>query len=369
MYSSAPGKVILFGEHAVVHGSHAVAASLTSLRIHAMVEARSDGRICLDFEDVGERWECATSALGIAAKRTEVPVVPLATGPRQEVLERVKRAALAEGWSSTAAVAAAYLCAELCDVNGVTMVVKSAGLPLGAGLGSSAAFCVSVAAVLCAHRNERDEETVNNWAFSAEVVCHGTPSGLDNAVCCFGGGALALKTSQGLRRTRLDLPSNLSLLVTDTKKPRKTSRLVAKVTDLLKRMDSPVRRIFDAIDAISLGFADICAKNETNFSPDKTRLVADYMRFNHGLLRALNVSDALLEIVADIADSHDAAATKLTGAGGGGCAITLLHHSTTLDRLSQSQIDNLRKHLRRQGFDTYQTELGGNGLEVSHEPL
>ena len=45
VFASAPGKVILFGEHAVVHGSHAVAASLSDLRIWARVEGRNDGRV------------------------------------------------------------------------------------------------------------------------------------------------------------------------------------------------------------------------------------------------------------------------------------------------------------------------------------
>ncbi|MEO1460491.1 MAG: hypothetical protein AAFV49_23430, partial [Pseudomonadota bacterium] len=50
--------------------------------------------------------------------------------------------------ASTAVVAALYLCAGVWDVGGVTLRVRAAGRPLGAGLGSSAAFAVAAAAAL-----------------------------------------------------------------------------------------------------------------------------------------------------------------------------------------------------------------------------
>lgn len=72
-------------------------------------------------------------------------------------------------------------------------------LPLGAGLGSSAAYSVCVATALLVHfghispfreQSEVKEgqlsETVNKWAFKAEQVIHGNPSGIDNAVSTFG---------------------------------------------------------------------------------------------------------------------------------------------------------------------------------------
>jgi mevalonate kinase len=82
-------------------------------------------------------------------------------------------------------------------------VVVSSDLPMGAGLGSSAAFCVSMSGVLLTAAGvvgtrggsqgeewevfEKDDlELVNLWAFQGEKIIHGKPSGIDNAVSTFG---------------------------------------------------------------------------------------------------------------------------------------------------------------------------------------
>ena len=348
--TSAPGKVILFGEHAVVHGSHAVAASVGSLRIHAELEVRRDGLIRLDLEDIGAEVECPAKELLSEAKGPP-------DRPREEVLERVRRFVGDDQGLSRAVLAGLYLIAELAN-SAVTLRVKSAGLPLGAGLGSSAAFAVATAAALCAQRGIRDRDIVNQWAFTAEVICHGTPSGLDNAVACFGGGALAVRRNGRLERTPLTLPK-LALLVVDTTKPRSTSILVQNVRNLLADVEKPIRRIFDAIDAIALDFAKDSSDG---------RRIGEWIRLNHALLRALKVSDPTLESVVSIAESHGAPA-KLTGAGGGGCAVVLLHDQTSGDRLPGKTVDNLIAKFQRRGFTSYLTDLGGDGVIVSDSPL
>lgn len=303
VWASAPGKVILFGEHAVVHGSHAVAAALTSLRVYVQVSLRSDGVVRVELEDIGESWEGSACELGIERRRGEP--VQVVSGPREKQLEAAKQAV---GARSTAVVAVAYLCCELCDTGGATVTAKAGGLPLGAGLGSSAALAVACSAALLASAGDFPLETVNAYAYAAEVVQHGRPSGLDNALSCFGGGCVARRDDTGLHRTSVDIP-NLRLLITNTKVPRQTKDLVARVSEQLEACENPVRAMFAAIDAIAL-----------EFPRNVDRLVA----LNHGILRALGVSHPALERVVQEAANFDAP-TKLTGAGGGGCAITLLN--------------------------------------------
>ncbi len=67
-------------------------------------------------------------------------------------------------------------------------------LPIGAGLGSSAAYATSLAGALASFIGESRRDVINEWAFAAEKILHGTPSGVDNAVSCHGG---ALKFSSG----------------------------------------------------------------------------------------------------------------------------------------------------------------------------
>jgi len=89
---------------------------------------------------------------------------------------------------------------SLCRVKPSTVVVTSE-LPLGSGLGSSAAFCVALASALLAYTDsvsldlshkgwlsftEKDLELVNKWAFEGEKIIHGKPSGIDNTVSAYG---------------------------------------------------------------------------------------------------------------------------------------------------------------------------------------
>jgi len=89
---------------------------------------------------------------------------------------------------------------SLCRFKPATVVVTSE-LPLGSGLGSSAAFCVALAAALLAFTDsvsldlnhqgwlsfeEKDLELVNKWAFEGEKIIHGKPSGIDNTVSSYG---------------------------------------------------------------------------------------------------------------------------------------------------------------------------------------
>jgi mevalonate kinase len=69
VWCSAPGKVILLGEHAVVHGSRAVAGGLHDLRVYAHVETRQDGLISINLPDVCLEWQGRAEDLGYLRKR------------------------------------------------------------------------------------------------------------------------------------------------------------------------------------------------------------------------------------------------------------------------------------------------------------
>lgn len=279
-------------------------------------------------------WEGSLPFYGL-----EVPP----SAPREDVLESTRRA-LPQG-SSSALVAVAYLVGEI-GTFGVTLVARSGGLPIGAGLGSSAALAVACSAAALAARLGPDPENlqlVNDWAFLAEVVQHGTPSGLDNAVSCFGGGTVARRVSGRLDFEPIHVPADASLqiLITNTGVPRKTKDLVDLVGRKFREMPGPVGKLFDAIDDIALDFVGACRKGE-KLDPGH---VSALIEMNHGILRVLGTSHDALENVARIAAP---APTKLTGAGGGGCAITLLHGMTD---------DEVRTHIPSRHFPSHVVTL------------
>lgn len=106
-------------------------------------------------------------------------------------------------------------------------------LPIGAGLGSSAAYAVCLAAGLLSLTNNTqypsysnsDLQLINSWAFEAEKIMHGNPSGVDNSVSVFGG---ILRFRKAVL-TPLQNPGQLRILLVNTQVSRSTKALVAKV--------------------------------------------------------------------------------------------------------------------------------------------
>eukprot|EP00069_Balaena_mysticetus_P013516 bmy_08290T0 len=137
-------------------------------------------------------------------------------------------------------------------------------LPTGAGLGSSAAYSVCLAAALltackeipnplkdgeaASRWTEDNLELINKWAFQGERVIHGNPSGVDNAVSTWGG---ALRYQQG-KISSLKRPPALKILLINTKVPRSTKALVAGVRSRLLKFPEIVAPLLTSIDAISL---------------------------------------------------------------------------------------------------------------------
>ncbi|KJK82483.1 hypothetical protein H634G_02089 [Metarhizium anisopliae BRIP 53293] len=81
------------------------------------------------------------------------------------------------------------------------------------------------------------------------------------------------------------------------------------------------------------------------------------IRMNHGLLVSLGVSHPRLEHIRELVDHADVGWTKLTGAGGGGCAITLFRPDAKLETKRE-----LERKFHVEGFQTYETILGADGV-------
>lgn len=99
---------------------------------------------------------------------------------------------------------------------------------------------------------------------------------------------------------------------------------------------------------------------------------------NHTHLVTLGVSHPSLEHVRRVTKEYGLS-TKLTGAGGGGCAVTLVPDGEHLRFLlgvlfmdmdgntlgiSGSELSLLESSLRDQGYVPYRTEVGGPGLGI-----
>ena len=246
----------------------------------------------------------------------------------------------------------------------------SANLPIGAGLGSSAAFSACLAAaLLIAHEHvskydfpAHEVDLVDAWSFLSEKVLHGNPSGIDNAVAVRGG-AVAFTRAVNGKTGGLDGIrgfDSIRLLLTNTRVPRDTKSLVAGVSAKKAAEPHVVDPILEQIQAIS---DEARALLDGSTRAERDALIARLealMEENHAHLRMLGVSHPSLEAVVRVtAAAPFGLTTKLTGAGGGGCAVTLIPDTFPDDKLVL-----LLSELEGIGAEPHLTTLGGPGLGV-----
>jgi mevalonate kinase len=205
-------------------------------------------------------------------------------------------------------------------------------------------------------------ERINRWAFVYEMFIHGNPSGVDNTVATQGKAVLFQRTDYGRPpsvRPLWDFPE-LPLLLVDTKVAKSTKHEVDKVAKLKDAHPRLVGSILDAIDKVTETSADLIEEDTFDTrSDDSLRRLGELMTINHGLLVSLGVSHPRLERVRELVDHQGIGWTKLTGAGGGGCSITLLKPGVEREKLN-----TLERQLDREGFSKFETTLGGDGVGV-----
>uniref|UniRef100_A0A3B5R0R5 Mevalonate kinase n=1 Tax=Xiphophorus maculatus TaxID=8083 RepID=A0A3B5R0R5_XIPMA len=350
---SAPGKAILHGEHAVVHGKVALAVSL-NLRTYLKLKARSDGKVCINLPNIDTFvcWELSELKQLTSSKLQRLDA---------ELVKRLRKfiGVTNENLDSSASAILAFLYIYLSlfgsgDMPSLTVSVWSE-LPTGAGLGSSAAYSVCLAAAfLCATGNiptplkeweqtgrwcQEDLELINSWAFQGEKIIHGNPSGVDNA--------LLLENHPLIIRVPL-----LRILLTNTKVPRSTKVLVARVKDKINKFPSVMIPVLDSVDAISCTCEKVLTEMTCEpITGDHYNILEELIDINQHHLNVIGVGHPSLDMLCQVTAARGLH-SKLTGAGGGGCGITLLRPGA-----------GTMKDLRDCGYDCWETSIGGPGVQ------
>lgn len=388
---SAPGKVIVFGEHAVVHGKAALAAAI-SLRSYLLVTtlSKSQRTVTLNFRDIGlaHTWNIDSlpwSTFHQAGKKkfyydlvTSLdPDLVAAIQPHVEAVSRGDTPEEQRKIHLRSASAFLYLFLSLGSPQspGAIYTLRST-LPVGAGLGSSASVCVCLSAALLLqirtlagpHPDQPPEEAevqierINRWAFVGELCIHGNPSGVDNTVSAGGKAVIFQRDDYTKPPSVTPVPNfpELPLLLVDTRQPRSTAVEVGKVAQLKRDHPQVTEAILDAINRVTVSAQQLIQSPDFDGASGATlEHLGTLIRVNHGFLVSLGVSHPRLERIRELVDYANIGWTKLTGAGGGGCAITLLRPD-----VDDAAIRDLEAKLSAEGFDRYETTLGGDGIGV-----
>lgn len=277
----APGKIILFGEHAVVYGQPAIAAPVTQAQAVCEIETAPhlDG-LTIAAPDIGRRYRLEEAP----------PDDPLAVAVRRTLAEL-----------------------NIASPPDLLLTVRST-IPVACGLGSGAA--VSTAVILALGRycgRELPPQTVSDWVFEVEKIHHGTPSGIDNTVIAF---TQPIFFRKGQAIERLNVHTPLTFIIADTGVKSATYKVVG---DLRARRQAEPARYDPDFEAIG----GIARQARQAIETGDIAGVADCMRKNQRLLRKIGVSSMELDRLVTAGEQAGALGAKLSGAGWGGNMIAL----------------------------------------------
>jgi mevalonate kinase len=318
--ASAPGKMILFGEHSVVYEKPAVVLAIDR-RARVIAEKRRDRKIFIDADNLGF------------------------SGYFEEDVYYPVRGRAWRGRNLAALNVAAKKTMEYLGVEGGANLKVRSMIPIAVGLGSSAAICVAtVSAVERLFDAGLKQKEISNIAFEGETIIHGKPSGVDNNVSTFAG-IMSYDKKNGIKRHKLD--KDIPFIIGNTKKKRSTKKMVENVAALKERNPKEMDKILNSMGMI----ADSGLGALLNADLDR---IGDLMNLNHGLLSAIGVSTMKLEILCHTSRNNGALGAKLTGAGGGGCMIALSE---------ESEIPRIERAIRRRKSESYRVYLTDRGVE------
>lgn len=282
--ASAPGKIILFGEHAVVYGRPAIAIPVT--QVHATVSITpfpegDKGQIYIEAPDVDySSW--------LHEARKHHPLRHVITLSIDAMKQR--------------------------EFPALRLRIESS-IPIAAGLGSSAAISVAIVRALGEYFDQPlSAKQQSDIAFFAEKIQHGSASGIDNTVVAFERPVFFI---QGELPKPFRPGAALNLLIADTGVASKTSQTVGEVKVKREAEKAYVETIFDQI-------AELTEFAKRAIISGQIMVVGPLMNQNHVLLQALGVSSPELDLLVQTAREAGAFGSKLSGAGQGGNMIALV---------------------------------------------
>jgi mevalonate kinase len=286
--ASAPGKVILCGEHAVVYGQPAIALPLPDVRAQATIEAARPGSgITLNLADLGDSVLLA-----------EAQDHPLATLIRLTLTELGTSLPL--------------------DCS----ITLRSSIPIASGMGSGAALGAALVKALAAQLGcALDPATVSRLVYESERFYHGTPSGIDNTVVSY---ERAIWFRRGLEQhgtpptiEPLHIGAPFALVIGDTGVHAPTHITVSDVRERWQQDRQRFDGLFGAIGQIVIEIREHLAAG------DLIALGSALSR-NQDLLREIGVSSPELERLIAAALAAGALGAKLSGGGGGGIMLALV---------------------------------------------
>jgi mevalonate kinase len=283
--ATTPGKVILFGEHAVVYGRPAIAVPVAQVKATASIEAARSGR--------------GTTVLATDLAR----VVRLRDASSDDPLAAIVRAALA------------HFDRPEPDAN----ITVHSTIPVASGMGSGAAVSASMVRALAQFLGcPIDAAALSALVYEVEKMHHGTPSGVDNTVVVYARPVYFVR-GRPIQTFSVKRPFTIAVGDTGVKSPTKIA--VGDVRAAWEVDRDRYEALFDHIGSIA-------ERARAAIEAGEIAALGPLLDANHAVLREIGVSSDELERLIAAAKSAGAAGAKLVGGGRGGNMIALVDDST-----------------------------------------
>ncbi len=280
--SSSSGKIILFGEHAVVYGRPAIAVPVSHLRASATITAAPPGSRCTLFaQDMGEE-------------------IHLADAPPDHPLALVLRLALDEANIRTEP-----------DWH----ILLASQIPIASGLGSGAAISAALVRAVLTHAGQpAPPDTISRLVYRSEELFHGTPSGIDNTVIAHERPVWFVK---GRPPQPFAVGAPFTIAIADSGIVSPTKETVGDVRRAWEADPAPYEATFSRI-------ADVVHGARRAIHDGNCAAIGALMNLNQSRLAELGVSSPALERLIAAAKDAGAVGAKLSGGGRGGNVIALV---------------------------------------------
>jgi len=308
--ASAPGKVILFGEHFVVYGVKAILCSINK-RVTVTAEKISDKKIVINSEIGNLILEPNKSISEINS-----PLKPFY-----------------------------YLANKVIKNQDTGIQIKiDSEIPLGVGLGSSSACCVAGAAAIFKLFGDISKEEILELAIEAERTIFENTSGADCTVCVYGG-IMEYDKKQGFKKIE-DEP-NFQLVIANSNIEHSTESMVSEVKAFtIKNKEEFSKLLNQELELVE----DVLKLLKEN----NTIKLGEKINQNQKYLETIGISNNQLRKMIEIGQKTSFGA-KITGSGGGGCIFAITDESNLEDTLKEFKDNN---------FECFSVEIDFKGLNT-----
>ena len=308
--ASAPGKIILFGEHFVVYGVKAILCAI-------------DKRITVHAEKIPEKKILIKSDLGEFE------------APPGKVISDI------DGNFRPFYFLAIKMLENHQENTGIKIKIDSQ-IPPGVGLGSSSACCVAAAAAISGVYSKLGREEILQLAIEAEKTIFPNTSGADCTVCTYGG---IIQYDKQKGHFKIESQPNFRLVIANSKMEHSTKEVVFRVKTFKENNEEK--------------FSNLCSEEEKiidgvliDIKNNNLRKIGENIRKNQIFLEEIGVSNEQLKNMIKVANQTSYGA-KITGAGGGGCILALTDKT------------NLKETIKNlENFECFSTKIDFKGLDT-----